>query len=76
MVIVDIKPRTSLSRILDLAEENALPYRSDDDQFSVTLYFHQQMPQVILHTKTQTMRMEQERSAIYQGACFSPSFIC
>ena len=26
-----------MSRILDLAEENALPYRSEDDQFSVTV---------------------------------------
>ena len=29
------KTPTSLSRILDLAEENALPYRSEHDQFSV-----------------------------------------
>ena len=26
-----------MSRILDLAEENAFPYRSKDDQFSVTV---------------------------------------
>ena len=26
-----------MSRILDLAEENALPYRSEDNQFSVTV---------------------------------------
>ena len=31
------KTPTSLSRILDLAEENALPYRNEDDQFSVTV---------------------------------------
>ena len=31
------KTPTSLSRILDLAEENALPYRSEDDQFSVSV---------------------------------------
>ena len=31
------KTPTSLSRILDLAEENALPYRSEDDHFSVTV---------------------------------------
>ena len=31
------KTPTSLSRILDLAEENALPFRSEDDQFSVTV---------------------------------------
>ena len=27
----------TLSRILDLAEENVLPYRSEDDRFSVTV---------------------------------------
>ena len=31
------KTPTSLSRILDLAEENALPYCSEDNQFSVTV---------------------------------------
>ena len=31
------KTPTSLSRILDLADEYALPYRSEDDQFSVTV---------------------------------------
>ena len=31
------KTPTSLSRILDLAEKNALPYRSADDQFSVNV---------------------------------------
>ena len=30
------KTPTSLSRILDLAEENVLLYRSENDQFSVT----------------------------------------
>ena len=53
------KTPTSLSRILDLAKENALPYHSEDDQF-LALYFNKQMPQVILQTKTQEMRMEQE----------------
>ena len=28
---------TSLRRILDLAEQNALPYRNEDYQFSVTV---------------------------------------
>ena len=32
------KTPRSLSRILDLAEENALPYRSKDDQLSVTVF--------------------------------------
>ena len=31
------KISTSLSRILDLAEENALPYRSENDQFLVNV---------------------------------------
>ena len=31
------KTPTSLSRILDLAKENALPYHSEDDQFLATV---------------------------------------
>ena len=31
------KTPTTLSRLLDLAEENAWPYRNEDGQFSVTI---------------------------------------
>ena len=37
MVIIEIKPQHHSVKILDLAEENALPYSSEDDQFWVTV---------------------------------------
>ena len=65
------KTPTLLSRILDLADENALPYRSENDQFSVTVLPPTKlMLQVILQAKTHEMRMEQERFTVCQGACF------
>ena len=63
------KTPTSLSRILDLAEENGLPYSSQDDQFLVTA-----LPPINATGYVKHEDSGDEDGAgttnSYQGACF------
>ena len=58
-----------LSRLLDLAEENARPYQNEDGQFSVTI-LPPTNARVILQTKIQEMKMAPELSITCREACF------